>query len=150
MLPQSIFADQVSYVLPFGVSDVTSSTESELRSVACVFVAAPLMPLVTFVELPLQNADLSTALTVVFQHGVRGRHDVKSPPTTVSCFVVSPDRTLRFVADTLPPSIAFAACLPAARPNTTVEQLVIAKAVVTKDAHNTSSLHGPCSACGAR
>merc|ERR1740121_3339695 len=55
---------------------------------ACVFVSAPLMPLVAFVELPPQNEDLSTNTTLPPHSRTVLAADTpaRPPPTTMAWF----------------------------------------------------------------
>mmetsp|Transcript_13397 Transcript_13397/g.27225 ORF Transcript_13397/g.27225 Transcript_13397/m.27225 type:complete len:206 (-) Transcript_13397:138-755(-) len=64
LFPQSTFANSGRLAPPLSVSDVNNSTESSTPLLFCVFVAAPLMPLVALVELPPQKDDLSTSSTL--------------------------------------------------------------------------------------
>mmetsp|Transcript_4517 Transcript_4517/g.11345 ORF Transcript_4517/g.11345 Transcript_4517/m.11345 type:complete len:207 (+) Transcript_4517:1130-1750(+) len=86
LLPHSTFTTSGFLAPPFKVSEVKSSIESSMPFVFCVFVAAPLIPEVAFVELPPQNEDLSMRTTLppfsrtVFAADMPAR----PPPTTMA------------------------------------------------------------------
>merc|ERR1719215_127384 len=86
LLPHSTFATSGFLAPPFSVSEVKSSTESWMPFVFCVFVAAPLMPLVAFVELPPQNDDLSkrTTLPPFSRIVLAADMPARPPPTTMA------------------------------------------------------------------
>jgi len=70
------------------VSAVKISLVSLMPFAACVFVSAPLMPLVAFVELPPQKEDLSTKTTLPPHSRTVLAADTpaKPPPTTIAWF----------------------------------------------------------------
>merc|ERR1719221_1508621 len=88
LLPHKTLTTSGFFAPPFSVSLVNSSMLSSMPFVFWVFVSAPLMPLVAFVELPPQKEDLSTNTTLppVSRTVLAADTPAKPPPTTIAWF----------------------------------------------------------------
>merc|ERR1719379_2468642 len=87
LLAQRTLATSGLLAPPFRVSFVKISTVSLMPFSFWVFVSAPLIPLVAFVEFPPQNADLSRRTTLA-PHSRRvfpAETPASPPPTTMPC-----------------------------------------------------------------
>merc|ERR1719221_1205573 len=87
LLAQSTLATSGRLAPPFKVSFVKISTVSLIPFSFWVFVSAPFIPLVAFVEFPPQNDDLSRRTTLA-PHSRRvlpADPPAKPPPTTMPC-----------------------------------------------------------------
>merc|ERR1719408_624089 len=86
LFSQSTLAISGLVAPPFRVSLVNSSALSSMPFSFCVLVAAPLMPLVAFVELPPQNDDLSikTVLPPFSTTVLQAETPARPPPTTIT------------------------------------------------------------------
>merc|ERR1719261_245095 len=78
----SVFSASSGFLAPpFKVSEMKSSVVSGMPFAFCVFVSAPLIPLVALVEFPPQKADLSSRTTLApFSSRVLAADTPERPP----------------------------------------------------------------------